>query len=82
MFETSTLFSQFGFGSFNNRHFMNEQIQDSPEISGIRFTMYVLPFAISQTLAWASCDSVSGIVLAVCVPPPVRCTVRCGTSGK
>jgi hypothetical protein len=55
MFETSTLFSQFGFGSFNNRHFMNEQIQDSPEISGIRFTMYVLPFAISQTLAWATC---------------------------
>ena len=55
MFEILILFSQFGFGSLNNRYFMNKQIQDSPEISGIRFTVYVLPFAISQTLAWATC---------------------------
>ena len=55
MFEISILFIQFGFGSFNNRKLMSDQIQDSPEISGIRFAMYVLPFAISQTLAWATC---------------------------
>jgi len=55
MFEISILFIQFGFGSSNNRKLMSDQIQDSPEISGIRFAMYVLPFAISQTLAWAAC---------------------------
>ena len=34
---------------------MNDQTENSPEISGIRFTIYVLPFAISQTIAWATC---------------------------
>ena len=34
---------------------MNDHIEENPEISGFRFTMYVLPFAISQTLAWATC---------------------------
>ena len=34
---------------------MNEQTENGPEISGIRFTIYVMPFAISQTIAWATC---------------------------
>jgi MFS family permease len=34
---------------------MTGQSEDNLEISGLRFTKYVLPFAISQTLAWATC---------------------------
>jgi MFS family permease len=34
---------------------MNDQTENGPEISGIRFTIYVMPFAISQTIAWATC---------------------------
>ena len=34
---------------------MTDQSEDNLEISGLRFTKYVLPFAISQTLAWATC---------------------------
>ena len=34
---------------------MQKVNEEGSGISGIRFTVYVLPFAISQTLAWATC---------------------------
>ena len=34
---------------------MQKANEEGSGISGIRFTVYVLPFAISQTLAWATC---------------------------